>query len=151
MKSPFTFKRYLLISLAISALAFVPAALLMRGHGPMWLALLAALLVGFNIPFGFWLMGEVGWRGSRSARFKPVMLRKILIRLAVGVGLIVLSPYIPEILWELDEEMIAGLVGCIAWFMTIYAVGQLIGIGMKRRDRTTDSTVPSEGAPPDVQ
>jgi hypothetical protein len=142
MKSPFTFKRYMMTALVISVVALVLVLLLRRPQDPMWLALLIAPLIGFCLPFNVWFVGEIAWRGSRSARLHDIPLRNALIRLAAGLSLIILSLHIPVVMWEFDEEMIAGVVGPLACIMIIYAVGQLIGIGMNRKDRTSVFTVP---------
>jgi len=133
--------------LVISAIAIGPLVLSMRhSQDPVWLSLLIALLLGLCLPLKVWFVGEIAWRGSRSSRLHDIPLRSALIRLAAGLGLIALSRHIPTVVWEFEEEIIGDILVLAGLIMVIYALGQLLGIGMKRRDRRVRQVSP-EAAP----
>ena len=135
MESPFTLKRYMMTALTLCVLGSIPVCVYMFRHGFIWSALLLVFIFGLAIPFNFWIVGEIGWRGVRSTQLAPVSIRSILIRLASGTGLIVLSPHIPPILWELSEDLVSSTLELTGSIMGIFAVGQVIGLGMMKSEQ----------------
>ncbi|MBM4149921.1 MAG: hypothetical protein FJ224_12895 [Lentisphaerae bacterium] len=109
MKSPFTFKRYVITASVISIVALVVGApLLWRSGDPVWLAIPFAIILGVCLPLSVWFIGEIVWRGSRSSRLHDIPLRNTLIRLAAGLTLVLLSRHVPMVMWDFDEDMISS-------------------------------------------
>ena len=133
MKSPFTLRRYVIGSIAVTLVFALLGVVywLKRFNDPAWLLVALAPMAGFGCCFSIWLSGEIGWRGSRSTRLRSIPKRTILARLAVGIAVVILSACIPET-W-VSVNILEG-VGTIALLVIIYAIGQLYGIRMKKRE-----------------
>ena len=134
MRSPFTIQRYFMTAAVVSSIYFIRQALSGRGSDPIWTILLISVLAGFVIPFVLFLAGEIAWRGFCNARLFPMHIGRALIWLASGIGIMVLAPWIPTERWDFVASVV-DFVESIALIMTIYAVGQLVGIWVERRGR----------------
>ena len=135
MESPFTTQRYFIASLVIGTIIFMSGVFLGDGSTPIWILALLACFVGIAAPFGIWLTGEAGWRGYRAARLSPTNLIRVLIKLAIGIGLLNLAPRLPTPIWD-DRDTIANIISFAAWVLTSYSAGQVFGIWKSKRDRT---------------